>query len=275
MKFIITGRVHPERADIKFGPIEWTLEDDGHVTAQCDSSQITVSLDLKSIDGWRTAFVTGEHFAHIAVGALGFSLGSGYSVELIQVTEESGVPHVFGVRPVGDSADDWLGFTAHEPTFLRCFDLANHDVLFRLALRDYLRAITATTDCAFYCYRAIEAIKSAFEAKIGGEGWQAMHTTLGTSGDAITSVVKTFADPVRHGNWLDAKPTDSKTRWEMLKLTRDVLTKYIDHSRPERPGNVADKTQDAVRGQGQSRNRRPEPGRKAGGRVHVLRRGVS
>lgn len=43
--------------------------------------------------------IVAEEIATILVGALGFSLGSGYWVELIQVTEEEGTPHVFGVRP--------------------------------------------------------------------------------------------------------------------------------------------------------------------------------
>jgi len=61
---------------------------DGQAVASCDSSQITVVLDLPKIDGWIAAMLVAEDIATIMIGALGFSLGSGYWVELIQITEE-------------------------------------------------------------------------------------------------------------------------------------------------------------------------------------------
>ena len=75
------------------------------------------------------------------------------------------------------------------------------DVFFRLAVRDYLRAINVVGDCATYCYRAIEGINSAFVFKIGSDRWDDMHTALGTDRTAITSTIKDYADPIRHGNW--------------------------------------------------------------------------
>lgn len=232
MRYIATGRVHPERADIHFGPIEWQIPEQGRVVAQCDSSQITVLLELASIDGWATAYITAEHFALIVIGALGFSLGTGYSVELIQVTEEDGTPHVFGVRPTGETTDQILGFDPHGPIFDRAFQLANQNLFFRLALRDYLRAIIDTTDCATYCFRAIESIKSAFSSLTGNVGWSEMHAALGTDKATIDATVKNFADPVRHGNWVNAPTTDGKTRWQMLLLTRKILLTYLDHELP-------------------------------------------
>lgn len=233
MRYIVTGRVHPERADIRFGPVQWQIPDQGRVIAQCDSSQVTVLLELTSIDGWLTAYIAAEHFAIIVIGALGFSLGSGYSIELIQVTEEDGTPHVFGVRPTGPSPNQLLGFDPHIPIFNRAFKLANQNIFFRLALRDFLRAINDTTDCATYCYRAIESIKSAFVSKTGKDRWDEMHTALGTNRVTIDATVKNFADPVRHGNWISAPPTDGKIRWEILLLTRNILLGYLDYELPD------------------------------------------
>ncbi len=231
MRYVATGRIHPERADIRFSPIEWTIENDGRVVASCDASQLTVVLDLASIDGFITAYITAESFAHIVVGALGFTLGSGYSVELIQVTEESGTPHVFGVRPDLDGGGT-LGFDPNLRVFQRAFELANRDVFFRLALRDFLRAIREVQDCATYCYRAIEAIKSAFVTKTGHDRWDDMHQALGTDRTLIDNTVKQYADPVRHGNWIEARPTDRFIRSKMLLLTRDILKKYLDREIP-------------------------------------------
>jgi len=62
-----------------------------------------------------------------------------------------------------------------------------------------------------------------------------MHKVLGTDRTSITSVVKDYADPVRHGNWIEAKPTDKFIRWRMLELTRDILAKYLNHEQPDQP----------------------------------------
>lgn len=231
-RYVATGRVHPERADINFSQITWEIPDEGRVTASCDSSQITVITELSSIDGWISASISAEHFAYIIIGALGFSLGSGYSVELIQVTEEDGTPHVLGVRPTGDHEKDTLGFTPHGPIMNRAFQLANENIFFRLALRDYLRAITDPIDCPTYCYRTIESIKSAFAFKFGRDDWNIMHKALGTNKNTIEIAIKSYADPTRHGNWIYTPVTDKHIRWKMLKLTRDILNKYLDYELP-------------------------------------------
>lgn len=231
-KYIITGRVHPERADISFSRIEMKLADGQSAVASCDSSQMTVTLDMPKLDGWIAAMITAEEIATIIVGALGFSLGSGYSVELIQVTEEDGTPHVFGVRPTDPTSGATLGVEPQIDVFNRTFRLSGHNLFFRLAVRDYLHAITDVKDCATYCYRAIESIKSAFAFKTGVDSWDEMHKVLGTDRNSITSVVKDYADPVRHGNWIEAKPTDKFIRYRMLELTKDILAKYLNHEQP-------------------------------------------
>jgi hypothetical protein len=232
MKYICTGRVHPERADVSFSRIEMKLEGGGNAVASCDASQITVLLEAPSLDGWIAAHIMAGDIASLVVGALGFSLGSGYSVELLQVTEANGTPHVFGVRPEGERLGQTLGMNPHIPAFNRAIRLSGRDVFFRLALQDYLRAITDVKDCATNCYRAIEGIKSAFVFKTGVDRWDDMHSTLATDRNAITGTVKQYADAVRHGNWVSAKSTNKIERWKMLSLTRDILVKYMDYAEP-------------------------------------------
>lgn len=229
MKYIATGRVHPERADVNFGPVAWAIPDQGQVVARCESSQVTIILDLSTIGGFVEAYLEAEQYAHMAVGALGFSLGCGYSVELIQITEEDGTPHVFGVRPSGAAPGETLAFVAHEQIFRRVLELANRDIFFRLAVRDYLRAFADALDCATYCYRAIESLKSSFAASGHSDAWAAMHAALGTDRSSIEATIKLFAEPVRHGNWVSAKLSGSLDRWKMLTLTRLTLAKYLEH----------------------------------------------
>ncbi len=236
-KYVITGRVHPERADVSFGRVGMTLADGSTAFASCDASQLTVYLDAPRLDGWIAAMIVGEQIATIFVGALGFSLGSGYSVEIIQVTEEDGTPHVFGVRPADPESGKTLGVDPHIDVFNRAFRLAGQNVFFRLAIRDYLQATTDVTDCATYCYRAVESIKSAFVFESGVDRWDEMHRTLGTDRENITKTIKDFADPIRHGDWINEKYTDKFIRWRMLLLTRDILMKYLDYKEPTRNEN--------------------------------------
>lgn len=226
MRFVATGRVHPERADISFSPVSWSMDDGGIVTASCDASQVTVVLNTSKINGYMTAHIAATHFAYIVVAALSFALGSGYSVEMIQVTDDSGTPHVVGVRPGS------LEFAPHGPVLDRAVRLGSDDLFFRLALRDYSRAIIDSEDCATYCYRAIESIKSSFALRSGKDSWEAMHSALDTDRQSIETKVKTFADPIRHGNWAAAKPTNGAQRMDMLRLTKEILAKYLDHERP-------------------------------------------
>lgn len=226
-RYVVTGRVHPERAGISFDRVAMTFEDGGSAVASCESSQITVALEHKKLGDWQQATIAAEQVAAVVVGALGFSLGCGYSVELVQATDEDGSPHLNGVHLENPKGGSGLGFKAQKDVFDRAFHLAGHDSSFRFAVKDYLTAIVDDKDCATYCYRAIDSIRSAFAAK-GGDGWKEMHAALGTKQEAIKSVVKDFADPVRRGKWTDTRPTDKDIRWKMLVLTRDVLMKYLD-----------------------------------------------
>ena len=226
MRYVVTGRVHPERANVSISPCSWTHPDGGEVVVRCESSQLTVTLDDPRIDGHVSAFVTAEHVAQAVVSALGFSLATGYSVELIQVLEESGAVHVFGVRTPE------LMFEPHGPVFAAAAELSKRDLFFRMALADYARAFRDSLACAAYCYRAIEAIKSAFGPGDDSRLWPKMHDALGTDRENIDRAVKPFADPVRHGNWSELPPTHSAQRAEMLRITRDVLARYLSFRRP-------------------------------------------
>lgn len=222
MKYIATGRVHPERTAVSFSKIELGLGSDQKATLHCDASQVTVVLDIAAEDDTVLARNTAEHLAQMVVSSLGFSLGTGYAIEIVQVLREGAEPLVFGVRPAN------LEFTPSQPIFQHALTLSGSDVFFRLALRDYSRALVDVPDCALYCYRAIEAIQASFAPKPGSDGWSAMHAALNTDRASIQTIVKDFADPIRHGNWSEAKSTNSGQRFKMLKLTRDILHRYLE-----------------------------------------------
>ena len=232
MKYIITGRVQPERADIFFQEVQMGLGGNSKATIACGSSQLTVIIEKDDIDGWQSAAVLAEDISAVVVSSLGFSLSSGYSVDIIQVIDEANKPYGLGVRPLNpmsEKGDESLGFgDEYIEVFNRSLRLAASDLFYRLAIQDYLHAINRVRDCATYCYRAIESIKSSYELSSKGKGWNEMHLELGTNRDEIIDTIKNYADPVRHGNWVQAKPTDNVIRWKMLSLTKRVLLGYLD-----------------------------------------------
>ncbi len=222
MRYVATGRVHPERADVRFSPIQLKTQDGGGVSISCDSSQVTVVIDsVPAVDGFVSAFIMAKSMATMVTTALGFSLGTGYSVEVIQVLEEDGKSHVLGTRPGN------LHFEPSLPVFGSAFQASAKDIFLRYALQDYVRALSGQDECAFLCYRSIEAIASSFDTRDKGRGWAAMHAALGTQRTEVDSVVKDFADPIRHGNWTSMRTTTSAQRNAMLVLTRDLLNKYL------------------------------------------------
>jgi hypothetical protein len=226
MRYIVTGRVHPERANVIITCPPWQPAGGGEIFVHCEASQLTVILTDQPVDGYIAAFILAEHVAQAVVSALGFALATGYVVELVQVTEDSGAVHVFGVR----SPD--LIYEPYEPMFAAAAKLVGSDIPFRMALADYANALRDSFDCASLCFRAIEAIKSAFGPGSDADQWTRMHAALGTTRAAIDTEVKAFADAVRHGDWANFRATTAVQRLAMLKVTRDVLERYVHFRQP-------------------------------------------
>lgn len=230
MRYNVTGRVHPERANVCFQPVQGHFANGTTFVASCDASQLHVMVDSPAIIDPATAKIAAEDLAHIVVASLGYALGSSYAVEAIQVIDADSKSSVFGVRY------EPARFADEQGIFNAAFELAFRNLFFRLAIRDYVRALGDVQDCATYCYRAIEAIKSAFTRGADDDGWLAMHAALGTSRDDIENIVKQYADPVRHGNWANAPQISGAQRGQMVLTTRDILKRYLDHAATARIG---------------------------------------
>ncbi len=221
MKLTVTGRVHPERAEVWFNPpVIWENEG-GRVVVRCESSQLKVLVDVDFVDDSVIGYLVAQHLAQSSLSALGFAHGTGYSVELIQLLPEGGEPTVFGVRIPG------LMFDVPNDVFRSAVELSRKDVHLRMALRDYTAAMANPIDCAHLCYRAIEAVKSSFGPGSDGECWRRMHAILGTTRDDIDSVIKPYADPIRHGNWAGFPKNTATQRQAMYELTRNLISRYM------------------------------------------------
>lgn len=226
MKYIVTGRVHPERADVNMTSPPFHPASGGEICVHCQASQLTVILKDQPVDGYVAAFILAEQVAQAMVSALGFAMATGYVVELVQIIEDSGAVHVMGVR-----APD-LVFDPYQPIFGAAAKLVGSDFAFRMALADYANALRDSVRCASLCFRSIEAVKSSFGLGTDANQWTRMHAVLGTTRAAIDTEVKAFADPIRHGDWTNLPVTNAQQRLAMLKVTRDVLERYARFRQP-------------------------------------------
>ena len=224
MKYVALGRVHPERACVHIPTQTWENET-GKVSFTCGASQIHITLEDPRVSNYLSAHGTAEHIAKTFISALGFLLGCSYTVEISQVIEAD-EPFVIGVQ------QEHLIFTSSGDQIAALFDeltpLIRHDLFLRFAIQDYTAAIADKLGCALFCYRAIESLsKSIGLTNNDRKNWAALHSALGTTPEPIYTLIKDFADPVRHGGWTTMKQPTEQDRLEMLKLTKDFLTRYI------------------------------------------------
>ncbi|ASJ96509.1 hypothetical protein [Shewanella marisflavi] len=222
MKFYISGKVLPERAAVYFSEIKMDMQKHGCMRISCDAGQLNAIFDTPNND-IVSAKLTVEHNAQLIVSALGFSLNCGYSVEVINVfsSEETDRSTVFGVK--ADTENDF----DQNKVFNAALFFSTKNVYFRMALRDYMRAINDSMDCAFYCYRALEAITKSYSIGQGSQGWLDLHKDLDTNREDVDNKITRFASPIRHGRWAEAQSTTSAQRLEMLTYTQDVLLKFL------------------------------------------------
>lgn len=236
MKFVISGVVLPERANVSHSILRGNLGDGSKFTFSCDASIWTITLDSTTIDGYVAALIIAKDLARTIISTLGFQLGCGYTVEARQVTLEDGTSVVFGVQPLDEHGAS-LRVTQAEVDGDVIRTLMSKNTQFRMAVFDYLAAMVEVSECGFLCYRAIESICKAvsIDQQLSNDAksskWELMHRVLGTQRDEIDQIVKDFATPVRHGDWQTQKPSTSVQRLNMLRLTRDVLVRYAKFSK--------------------------------------------
>lgn len=228
MKYYISGKVLPERANVQINQFVHEIPAIGKIIFKCDASQIGIILETEKDE--QTAIIFAKDFAATVVSALGFTLGNGYDTEITQVLTELGIINVYGVSITELKLED-------KPHLFQHFAIGVFgDVFLRYAIRDYLRAFTEELDCAFLCYKSIETIKSSFEFRNPvGNPWERMNESLGTNAEDIKTIVKPVADALRHGGYHNPVIITSSTdRLKMLSLNRDVIEKYFNYLKTEK-----------------------------------------
>lgn len=107
-------------------------------------------------------------------------------------------------------------------------------------MNDLLLAVQQPEDTAFYCYRAIEALKTHAVQNLtelpnrdSGE-WEHFRTAAGCTREDI-ELIKKDADPLRHSNDLLSKRKDRET---ILSQAWTIVENYLERAVPGEPTAV-------------------------------------
>ena len=234
--YIFTGRVIPERAllDISEVPLKVIASEDvpeGDLFIEVIKSQISVrfltSGEVRNIFTLRNIV---EDAARMLLDVGGYFAGYGYDAEIVLVVRSNTAEkYVFGIDvPALAGICEKAGITVNDIfTALSKTD----GYYLRHALADVREAIKSPRDTGFFCYRAIESLKNCCATRNvvppdKDDAWELFRNSYSVSRQQIMDI-KDFADPVRHGNYMQVRSMTDKDRADVLKGTWEIINKYI------------------------------------------------
>lgn len=234
-RYILTGRVIPERAILNISEIALKVvaSDDvpeGDLFLEILLNQIFARFvtfgEIRNIFTFRNLV---EDAVRMLVDIPGYSRGYAYDVEIVQMMRsDTPQKQVYGidVPALADLCKD-SGITVE--AILRA--LSNTDGYFlRHALADAREAIKSPRDTGLFCYRAIESLKNCCANRNarsqGKDAWELFRITYNISKQSIVDV-KAFADPIRHGNYVEARAISDQDRVNIFRTTWEIINKFI------------------------------------------------
>jgi hypothetical protein len=235
LRYILTGRVIPERALLNISEITLKVvgsEDvpEGELFVKILLNQIfarfVTSGEVQNIFTFRNIV---EDAARMLVDVAGYSRGYACDVEIVQMMRsDTPQKQVYGIDvPALAGVCDSAGVTVNE--ILRALSKNDGNFL-RHALSDAREAIKSPRDTGLFCYRAIESLKNCCAARkmISEEKdtWELFRTTYNISKQQILDV-KAFADPVRHGNYVEARAISDQDRVNIFRITWEIINKFV------------------------------------------------
>lgn len=235
IQYTFFGKVHPERCNVSIPEFRAQIEAlDNGITGELrysiSLSQVTATFNcVTPVSNIFTLKNYAEDAIRVALDALGYTLGCGYDLEIIQMIDSLGNhPVVFGVgisKLEKSASEAGLKFE----NILDVFKDSKGGYLQR-CLADLREAIRAPKDTGFFCYRAIESLRQYFIHETGARdekvSWEELRSELGIHRTEIERV-KTLADPVRHG-YTVAITADQRD--EITMLTWKIVNQFIKYA---------------------------------------------
>ena len=231
--YIIKGIVHPERAQISFGPIhtEIVLISTGlklkielnvvlnQVTFQIQSEEEWDIYDLRNI---------AKRFTFDQLTMIGFIKGYAYDIEIVQILNfDKQIDFVYGID-IPYIADRNKGKDLEtELLQLRSISHSEFGIYFHRCLNDLNMAMKHAEDTGFYCFRAIESLKQycryKFDIESEKEQWEKLVEITGFEKSDI-EFIREKAFPARHG---DIVEITSKERATIFESTWKIVEIFI------------------------------------------------
>ncbi|NIA68969.1 hypothetical protein HBA54_10225 [Pelagibius litoralis] len=227
---VFHGRVIPERADFNAtgsggNPIQRSIETPfgeigchftilkSVISVRCITNNVEINLETL-----RNLVV--NSLVSVFTDAHGIASGIGYDVEIVSALNvDSGYLRVFG-------ADERIDTTDPFPELAQLVQLAGSDLQLRSAMANFRRSIRMPIETAFYCYRAIEAVKGFFLSMTSGRkdiaAWREMRTALNLQQSTLAEF-KVAADQMRHGIIVDQTWGQRKRQME---IAREVVRRF-------------------------------------------------
>jgi hypothetical protein len=232
----LSGIVHPERALLTMSSEKmeiqiFTQQDElfGIFRFNVYNNQVTIILNCEDETASLETIRNYVKF-HIEtfLNAYGFTSGRAYNLEIVKVYDSDlDVTWVYGIDiPLLEERNRNLYKDSHFGNVVS-LSTDKDGVYLRRCLADVNLAMIHLEDSAFYCYRAIEALRQHFGVKANSKDdkkqWKLMAAALSASEDDIEEI-KRLAAPSRHGLPTSLNEDD---RAQIFIKTWEIVDKYI------------------------------------------------
>lgn len=229
--YLLTGVVLPERAQISFGHPFQIMFEQGPIDVTASVINNQVAVWVTSTWPWEAHTLRNTIASHLThqLAVAGFLVGNAYDLELTRITSpDQSVDYVFGID-IPCITEKMQGKYSPE-AYSRILDKTTGPLgmLLNRCFTDLTLAMKHPMDTAFYCYRAIEALRHHCGATHGiaekTPQWERFRQVCAIDREQIDQI-RIQADGVRHGQVVTIT---NDQRMQLLMRTWDIVEKYID-----------------------------------------------
>lgn len=227
-RYVLHGRVLPERGQTKTPTVMWE-DEDANIQIGIYSSQVMAvaefdeEIHIHTLKNWVTSMAS----SHVDVYA--FATGRAFNVEITAGIQPNGKMVVFGEsipthekRIPEDDVGDFVN------SVIDLYGMPNGEYLM-LCLSDFKRAIQNPEDTGFHCFRSIESIRQYFKYEFdladGSPTWEKLRNELGFEREHI-DFIQEYQGDRRHG---DVRWITEQERGEITERAWDVIDAFIKY----------------------------------------------
>jgi len=227
---IIVGRIIPERANVRFGPVPFQFshsEIRGSGTAFAEFSQISVHLKLENdcTNHYQIASIARSATAPIS-NYIAFTQAAAYHIALDLIIDIDEQRHY----PISVAEPFFSGEVESPNTF---FKRKEHDLVevptsvfdptLQRVLDELANSLRYPQLSPMYCRLAIETLRNSFDPQNEANAWGLLRASLNVKRDTIDSFWKLAADQ-RHGRIVEHTWDDRKS---CLRIAWEIVNRFI------------------------------------------------